>query len=47
MVHLAKNSNLVEDLSCAFGATELGALDGGDGAVIEDGFEDLAEATGA
>lgn len=47
VVHLAKDSDLVEELVGGPGATEPGALDRGDRAVVEDALEDLAEAAGA
>lgn len=47
VVDLAEDPDLVEDLVGALGVSELGALDGNQGAVVEDSLVDLAIAAGA
>ena len=47
MVDLAQYTNLVEDLVGSLGVSELGDLDGHDGAVLEGALVDLAVAAGA
>lgn len=47
VVDLTEDSDLVEDLVCAFGVAKLGAFDGDCGAVQEEAFVDVAVATGA
>ena len=47
VVDLAEDADLVEDLLGALGVADLGALDGDDRAVIEDGLVDLTVATGS
>ena len=47
MVHLAEDSDLVQDLVSSFGVAELGAFDGHGSAILEETFVDVAIAARA